>query len=98
MNAVDRRRAIKFLEKQIDSNSPFTALDYFKLNIKLGGKNLNEFLARIGARNLIDGAFTWKFAAIGDDAYWRGLSLDWVHYLNNKGKATWGERILSIFY
>ena len=98
MNAVNRRRAIKFLESQIEDDAPYTALDCFRVNVEMKGKDIQDFLARTEPRHLVDAAFTWRDATIGDVDYWKKISLDWVKHLESKGRATWRERILSIFY
>lgn len=99
MNAVNRRRAIKFLESIEGAKSVnTTALDFFKLNISVRGNVFKRFLAIIDDKSLIDGAFPWYNALIGDAEYWADIHNKWLEHLKSKGRATWGERILSIFY
>jgi hypothetical protein len=93
MNAVNRRRAIKFLEANLILDEFIAYLNEYKR----GEDALTTFLKMVSPFNLIDAPFVWDSTKEGYK-YWRRLDEEWNKLIESKGRATWREKILSIFY
>lgn len=94
MNAVNRRRAIKFLKSK-------GILEEFieRYNRKRNSKKypLKVFLVTIGKLTFIESSFYWGSTKEGF-RYWWEIEKEWLEYLREKGEPTIWERISSIFY